>query len=212
MSDENVPRMQTSLGCCTASTMLGAIATSFAFCFVLMVLFLYARYLLIQQRRRHAGVPQQNEPKLGLDPTVIAQLPSFTYQRASLREHDKGMGPSAESDSTPECSICLNSIEEGQQVRLLPNCRHLFHQECIDMWLSTNASCPVCRGDPEPRQSEHDELFAYRVQIDVFEEGVPSPVSTNDRSSEEIERVVNTKSEWQNSHVDHAVRDLERQS
>jgi E3 ubiquitin-protein ligase ATL41 len=212
MSDPSVQGMQISSGCCTASTMLGAVATSFAFCFVLMVLFLYARYLLIQQRRRHAG-PTPEEPKQGLDPIVIAQLPSFTYQRqrASSNENN-GVGSSADSESTPECSICLSSIEEGEQVRLLPNCRHLFHQECIDVWLSTNASCPVCRGDPEPRHSEHDELFAFQVQLEVIGQGVSSPVSTNDTLSEEIKTVVNRSSEWRHSNENHAVHDLERQS
>jgi Ring finger domain len=209
MSDPNVPGIGTSPGYCTASIMLGAVATSFAFCFVLMVIFLYARYLLIQQRRRSAGPPPE-ELKQGLDPTAIAQLPSFTYQRASSIEHN-GVGPSAESESTPECSICLSFIEEGEQVRLLPNCRHLFHQECIDVWLSTNASCPVCRGDPEPRHSEHDEEFAIRVQFEVIGLGVSSPISTNDRLSEEVETVINTSSEWRHSNDNHAVRDLERQ-
>lgn len=215
MSD-NGPNFQTSPGCCTASTMLGAVATSFAFCFVLMVLFLYARYRLIQRRRRMLVAMPYEEPKQGLDPTVIAQLPSFTYQKAMLGENNS-VGPSAESESTShECSICLSSIEDGELVRLLPNCQHLFHQECVDVWLSTNASCPVCRGDPAPRHSEHDEFFTcpvYRVRMDLFEveEGVSSPESTKERSSGEIERVDNTRFEERHSHEDHAVRDLERQ-
>jgi len=212
MSDPNVPGIGTSPGCCNASTMLGAVAASFAFCFVLMVIFLYGRYLLIQQRRRRAGPPPE-EPKQGLDPTAIAQLPSFTYQRQrALSSENNGVGSSADSESTPECSICLSSIEEGEQVRLLPNCQHLFHQECIDVWLSTNASCPVCRGDPEPRQSEHDELFAFQVQLEVIGQGVSSPVSANDTLSEEIKTVVNRGSEWRHSNENHAVYDLERQS
>ncbi|KAJ3701212.1 hypothetical protein LUZ61_004917 [Rhynchospora tenuis] len=211
MSDHNVPRLQTAPGCCTASTMLGAIATSFAFCFVLMVLFLYVRYLLIQRRRRRSGVPQEGEPKLGLDPAAIAQLPSFTYKRPLLSA-DRSVGPSEETYSTsPECSICLSSIEEGEQVRQLPNCRHMFHKECIDVWLSTNASCPVCRGDPEPRNTEHHELLVSRLRVDVFGEGVSSPLSTKDRSSGEIERVIPTRSELRQLHDDHVVPDLERQ-
>ncbi|KAJ4765810.1 hypothetical protein LUZ62_031090 [Rhynchospora pubera] len=211
MSDHNVPRLQTAPGCCTASTMLGAIATSFAFCFVLMVLFLYVRYLLIRRRRR-GGVPQEAEqPKLGLDPTAIAQLPSFTYKRGSLTAA-RTVGSSEEMESTlPECSICLSSIEEGEQVRLLPNCRHMFHKECIDVWLSTNASCPVCRGDPEPRNAEHHELFISQLQLDVFGEGVSSPLSEKDRSSGEIERVIPTRSDLRQLHDNHVVRDLERQ-
>ena len=34
---------------------------------------------------------------------------------------------------------------EGEKVRVLPDCCHSFHLDCIDAWLLTNASCPSCR-------------------------------------------------------------------
>jgi len=49
-------------------------------------------------------------------------------------------------ESDPQCSICLCSYEEGQDVRILPcDGRHHFHQDCIDEWLIVNATCPICR-------------------------------------------------------------------
>ncbi|KAH0451942.1 hypothetical protein IEQ34_019241 [Dendrobium chrysotoxum] len=47
-----------------------------------------------------------------------------------------------------ECSICLNQIEPGERVRLLPNCGHGFHVRCIDRWLVVRSSCPTCRQIP----------------------------------------------------------------
>ncbi|KAJ1389566.1 Zinc finger, RING-type [Sesbania bispinosa] len=43
------------------------------------------------------------------------------------------------------CSICFQDFEEGELVRILPKCCHLFHLECIDKWLVQQGSCPMCR-------------------------------------------------------------------
>jgi hypothetical protein len=48
------------------------------------------------------------------------------------------------SSRTPLCAICLEPYEMGQSVRTIP-CFHTFHVDCIDPWLSTKATCPVCK-------------------------------------------------------------------
>ena len=50
------------------------------------------------------------------------------------------------------CSICLENIEIGTVVKVLPTCFHKFHQECIDRWLFINCFCPYCRASviPDP--------------------------------------------------------------
>ena len=42
------------------------------------------------------------------------------------------------------CSICLAPYEEGDDVRIVM-CMHRFHKRCIDPWLRTNPTCPVCK-------------------------------------------------------------------
>lgn len=42
-------------------------------------------------------------------------------------------------------TVCLEDYEEDEDIRIL-NCRHCFHQPCVDTWLSTGANtCPACR-------------------------------------------------------------------
>ncbi|KAL5713965.1 hypothetical protein ACHQM5_015991 [Ranunculus cassubicifolius] len=43
------------------------------------------------------------------------------------------------------CSVCLEDLKVGQKVRDLPYCRHMFHPNCIDQWLTKHGSCPLCR-------------------------------------------------------------------
>ncbi|XP_046900873.1 E3 ubiquitin-protein ligase RNF165-like isoform X2 [Hypomesus transpacificus] len=53
-----------------------------------------------------------------------------------------------ETDVDEKCTICLSMLEDGEDVRRLP-CMHLFHQGCVDQWLSSSRKCPICRVDIE---------------------------------------------------------------
>jgi hypothetical protein len=49
-----------------------------------------------------------------------------------------------------ECSICQETIKNGDSFRRLPcseTVNHCFHQACIDPWLERNSTCPNCRVD-----------------------------------------------------------------
>ncbi|KAM7259629.1 hypothetical protein ACFE04_015370 [Oxalis oulophora] len=43
-----------------------------------------------------------------------------------------------------ECPICLGEFIEGEKL-VLPKCKHGFHVMCIDKWLVSHSSCPLCR-------------------------------------------------------------------
>ncbi|KAL6888162.1 hypothetical protein ACP4OV_009188 [Aristida adscensionis] len=51
------------------------------------------------------------------------------------------------------CAVCLEDVRGGEMVRRVPACRHVFHVECIDMWMHAHRTCPVCRCEisPAPR-------------------------------------------------------------
>jgi hypothetical protein len=70
----------------------------------------------------------------GLDQAFIDALPVFQYKEiVGLKEPF-------------DCAVCLCEFSEKDQLRLLPMCSHAFHINCIDTWLLSNSTCPLCRG------------------------------------------------------------------
>ncbi|KAE8815216.1 RING-H2 finger protein ATL66 [Hordeum vulgare] len=76
----------------------------------------------------------------GLDAAAIAGLPVTMY-----RPSPSSASPGGEDDAA-QCPICLGEFAEGESVKALPRCGHCFHPECVDAWLCSHPSCPVCRG------------------------------------------------------------------
>ncbi|KAJ6959865.1 RING-H2 finger protein ATL46 [Populus alba x Populus x berolinensis] len=70
----------------------------------------------------------------GLDQAFIDALPVFQYKEiVGLKEPF-------------DCAVCLCEFSEKDKLRLLPMCSHAFHINCIDTWLLSNSTCPLCRG------------------------------------------------------------------
>lgn len=70
----------------------------------------------------------------GLDQAFIDALPVFSYKEL--------MGLKEPFD----CAVCLCEFTNQDNLRLLPLCSHAFHMHCIDTWLLSNSTCPLCRG------------------------------------------------------------------
>ncbi|KAK2652410.1 hypothetical protein Ddye_012266 [Dipteronia dyeriana] len=74
----------------------------------------------------------------GLDPSLIQAFPTFAYSSVKdFRREKYGL----------ECAICLAEFRDDSMLRLLTVCYHVFHQDCIDLWLESHKTCPVCRRD-----------------------------------------------------------------
>ncbi|XP_076928569.1 uncharacterized protein LOC143592559 [Bidens hawaiensis] len=56
------------------------------------------------------------------------------------------------------CVVCLGEFEENEEARIMPECAHVFHVSCIDMWLFSHDNCPLCRANAIPRT--HDVLIS----------------------------------------------------
>ncbi|CAL4970318.1 unnamed protein product [Urochloa decumbens] len=63
-----------------------------------------------------------------------------------------------------DCAVCLGELEKGETVRRLRACQHVFHLECIDLWLRAHATCPVCRSGVLPEAPERTvDVVVIRV-------------------------------------------------
>ncbi|XP_038902313.1 RING-H2 finger protein ATL63-like [Benincasa hispida] len=137
--------------------MLAALISLLLVTLFVVLLHIYAKWFLTQarhQRRSSIAVsqvlgqprlhhfhsisfdhttPPTRSPTKGLDALVISAIPLFIY--VSEKECKIGL----------ECVICLSLFEENEIGRSLPKCKHVFHVECIDMWLSSHSNCPICR-------------------------------------------------------------------
>ncbi|XP_057420454.1 RING-H2 finger protein ATL13 [Lotus japonicus] len=55
-----------------------------------------------------------------------------------------------------DCAVCLCEFEPEDKLRLLPKCSHAFHMECIDTWLLSHSTCPLCRASLLPEFSANN--------------------------------------------------------
>ncbi|XP_077213766.1 E3 ubiquitin-protein ligase ATL6-like [Tasmannia lanceolata] len=77
----------------------------------------------------------------GLDQAIINTFPTFNYSVVKGLKLGKG---------TLECAVCLSEFSDEETLRLLPKCSHVFHPDCIDTWLASHTTCPVCRSNLVP--------------------------------------------------------------
>ncbi|CAO2037891.1 unnamed protein product [Urochloa humidicola] len=86
---------------------------------------------------------------------IDALPPAFAYARPGACG-----GDGSKSGRCSLCAVCLEDVEAGEMVRRLPACGHLFHVECIDMWLHSHVTCPLCRCQVSPPQQAVAKLTA----------------------------------------------------
>ncbi|KAK8559173.1 hypothetical protein V6N13_098766 [Hibiscus sabdariffa] len=97
----------------------------------------------------------------GVDQSLIDTLPVFHYKSI--------VGVKDPFD----CAVCLCEFEQEDKLRLLPNCSHAFHMECIDTWLLSHSTCPLCRATLLPDFSSPAPL------VYVLESGITSSRESN---------------------------------
>ncbi|KAH7647869.1 membrane associated with a RING finger [Cryptosporidium bovis] len=74
----------------------------------------------------------------------LENLPVKAYSEwKNIKERDRCNGKK-HAVLQDNCIICLNDFSNEDLTRCLP-CDHVFHEDCIDLWLLRNAVCPLCQ-------------------------------------------------------------------
>ncbi|KAF8406064.1 hypothetical protein HHK36_008144 [Tetracentron sinense] len=115
--------------------------------------------------RRAVGLSRRGVGVRGLDPAVIETFPTFVYSVVKGLKIGKG---------ALECAVCLNEFEDHETLRLLPKCDHVFHPDCIDAWLGSHTTCPVCRANLVPQPGEPVGVLTIQIPDSDGESDVES--------------------------------------
>ncbi|KAJ4756571.1 RING/U-box superfamily protein [Rhynchospora pubera] len=153
------------------------------FTFILLLLF-YLFYLKIRRanwqslrmRANHLARADGSRPSdMGLKKEVREMLPVVVFKESFLIRET-------------QCSVCLGEYQSDERLQRIPPCGHTFHVDCIDHWLSTNSTCPLCRVSllPTPTKPTSSDLEAQQETTQGEEQHViEQPASTNDGSARE---------------------------
>ncbi|CAI0474876.1 unnamed protein product, partial [Linum tenue] len=91
--------------------------------------------------------------------SLLESLPLFTF--ASIHRHSA-------SSSSGDCTVCFSKFKPNDQLRLLPLCCHTFHSACIDTWLLSNQTCPLCRSPLHASNSDILKALSSSSVSDSF--------------------------------------------
>ncbi|KAB1219989.1 RING-H2 finger protein ATL11 [Morella rubra] len=156
-NDTTTPQVQDPLGLKFDKRMALIMVILVSVFFVLGFLSVYMRQCADSRIRGRldrvigtAGSSRRSRFSRGLDSATIASFPTFVYSSVKGLKIGKG---------SLECAVCLNEFEDDETLRLLPKCSHVFHTECIDAWLASHNTCPVCRANLVTRPGEIPSAF-----------------------------------------------------
>lgn len=72
-----------------------------------------------------------NPEDIPLSKTELSQIPILCLQKYNELDY--------------QCSICCEEFQLGEKIMRLIGCYHVFHQQCLEVWLKKKPLCPNCK-------------------------------------------------------------------
>jgi len=102
-------------------------------CFIATIIFLPSFFLCIHFCRR----------RFSSQPSTMVMISSMHLEQCLTIKSLRIVGAGFENKN--ECCICLSIFLDNEMVKVLIECQHVYHSQCLDMWLRAHSSCPLCR-------------------------------------------------------------------
>ncbi|XP_031498634.1 brassinosteroid-responsive RING protein 1-like [Nymphaea colorata] len=110
---------------------------------------------------------EQEQTPCGGSPVPSSQMIKKTLEVMEFGHFLRMAEEQCKQEQRAACCVCLCSIERRDKVRKLHNCRHAFHQRCLDKWVDQGQhTCPLCRSPLLPlmaADSDADDHYSWLV-------------------------------------------------
>ncbi|KAK3228107.1 hypothetical protein Dsin_007969 [Dipteronia sinensis] len=83
-----------------------------------------------------------------------------------------------------QCCVCLGEFEIKEELLQVPSCKHVFHVDCLNNWLQSNRTCPLCR--------------CYIIPITKLHIPPPPPTTTVSESQQQDHNTNSNQNQQQN--------------
>ncbi|CAF1112377.1 unnamed protein product [Rotaria sordida] len=107
-------------------------------CFVFIFGFIIVWYAIFQCRRFTQNRIEKNHR------IALAKSAQQMLDKSPIILFDSNSEDNDFTDKDPMCAICLETFKNKEKIRKLDVCSHYFHVTCIDPWLLSHQSCPLC--------------------------------------------------------------------
>ena len=89
----------------------------------------------------------KQEDKKKFEKEVTENLKQMIKERYHIQKGGNGETEQDEFKEGDDCPICMQQVEENDWFRCPHFKTHGYHKDCINTWLNTSSTCPICRGD-----------------------------------------------------------------